>query len=430
MDKFFLLLEVMIPIAAGLLIIKKGSLAIVYMPTIYYASTLYEGKYVPDKLYYYFFIALLLFFAFFNLPYLRRNVYSNLIILYYLILALFVDDFVRIWEYFMGVMWLFVCVPLIPQIYTNFDKKTVEDEVALSAFAMMALFVVNVLLSTYFGYNPYESYGFRSGIVFGKMSRDMYNIFPYAIFFIFRTAIKNNNPLYLALYFVCIFLILLTLRRSVMALCLFGSFLVMVELVKFEEIKKFFVYGVIVASVAIVVLSQTSFKDQFIERFEARGLNQDRSLEGEGRLMEFGLLYRDLFVYYEYDPWLGYGLFDSAGNYGKQIFGNRSLHTDPTNLIHSSGFLGLGLYLLMFGTLITAIWFKSRTRADKIRFLFVFVCFCVFFINGRYTATPAMLLMLVIFCIPFARSSSQIKMDFRKNNFDGDTLAAITLRKV
>lgn len=420
----------MIPIVAGLLILKKGSLAIVYMPTIYYASTLYEGKYVPDKLYYYFFIGLLLFFAFFNLPYLKRNVYSNLIILYYLILALFVDDFVRIWEKFMGLMWLFVCVPLIPQIYTNFDKKTIEDEVALSAFAMMALFVVNVALSTYFGYNPYEIYRFKGGVLFGKMDSDIYNIFPYAIFVIFRRGIKNNNPIYLALYFVCIFLVLLTLRRSVMALCLFGSILVMIELVKFEEIKKFLVYGVVVAGVALAVLSQTSFKDQFIERFEARGLNQERSLEGEGRLMEFGLVYRDLFVYYDYDPWFGYGLLNSSGNYGKKIFGNRSLHTDPTNLIHSSGFLGLALYLLMFGTLFAAVWFRTNNREDRIRYLFISLCFLVFFINGRYTTTPAMLLMLVIFCIPFAKSSSEIVIDFQKKNLARDKFEAIDAIKV
>ncbi|MCR9016492.1 hypothetical protein [Aquiflexum gelatinilyticum] len=415
MEKFFLLLEVMIPIVAGVLILKKGSLAIVYMPTIYYASGLYEGKYVPDKLYYYFFIALLLFFAFFNLPYLKRNIYSNLIILYYLVLALFVDDFILIWEKYMGLMWLFACVPIIPQIFSNFEREKLEAEISFSAFAMMALFVVNVVLSTYFGYNPYEIYRFKGGVLFGKMDSDIYNIFPYAIFVIFRKGIKDNNPLYLGLYFVCIFLILLTLRRSVMALCLFGTLLAMIELVKFEEIKKFILYGLIIAGVATVVLSQTSFKDQFIERFEARGLDKARSLNEENRMIEFGLLYRDLFVYFDYDPWFGYGLLNSSGNYGKQIFGKRSLHTDPTNLIHSSGFLGLGLYLLMFGTLFLSVWKKSKNRADLIRYIFISTCFLVFFINGRYTTTPAMLLMLVIFSLPYAKNNVVLKEQIQSN---------------
>jgi O-antigen ligase len=155
-----------------------------------------------------------------------------------------------------------------------------------------------------------------------------------------------------------------------MALCLFGTLLALIELVKFEEIKKFVLYGIVIAGVAMIVLSQTSFKDQFMERFEARGLNNARSLDEENRMIEFGLLYRDLFVYYDYDPWFGFGLLNSSGNYGKQIFGKRSLHTDPTNLVHSSGFLGLGLYVMMFSTLFMAVWQRTKNREDFIRFHF------------------------------------------------------------
>jgi hypothetical protein len=407
MENFFLFLEIMIPVGAGLLILKKGSLSIVFMPTIYFANTLMdETKYIPGNFYYYFFILLLLYFVFFNLPLFKRNVFANLIILYYIILAVQVEDFKSIERIFLGVIWLFVAVSLIPEVYKDYSQERIFQEVSLSAFAMMSLFVVNVAFSTYFGYNPYAIYGIKSGVLFGKMSSDIYNIFPFAIFIILRKGVKENNVYYLVLYFVSIFLVLLTMRRTVMGLSLFGSMLVLIELVKVEEIRKFILYGLIIAVVASVVILNTSFVDQFVERYEQRNL-EERALEKENRLMEFDLVYKDLFVYEDYDPVFGFGLLNSAGNYGKKVFGDRTLHTDPMNLIHSSGFLGLGLYLLMFAKVFLIIWARTYGRGQVLQYMFITLCFLIFFINGRYTTTPSMLLMLLVFYIPLAQPSEQ-----------------------
>jgi O-antigen ligase len=350
-----------------------------------------------------------LYFIFFNLPHYNRNLFANLIIFYYFFLLTDTDDFIRIKHLFFGVITVFTCVSLIPEIYQQYSRKTIFDEVSKSTFLMMSLFVVNVVLSTSFGYNPYEIYGIKSGILYGRMSTDIYNIFPFAIIIVLRKGIKENNVHYLILYFLSIFFILLTMRRSVMALSFIGSLLVLIELVKFEEIKKFILYGMIIGVVSSIVISQTSFVDQFIERFEQRGLD-NRPIEEESRLLEFGIVYKDLFVYYDYDPWFGYGLFDSWGNYGKKIFGDRSLHTDPTNLIHSSGLIGLGLYLGMFGVAFTSVWKRTKNRGDLIQFIFISLCFLVFFINGRYTTTSAMILMLVVFFLPFGKKEP-IKSD-------------------
>src|SRR5690606_19079263 len=93
----------------------------------------------------------------------------------------------------------------------------------------------------------------------------------------------------------------------------------------------------------------TSFLDLFSERYELRDLD-NRELGEEKRFLEYELIYSDMFVYQDYSPWLGYGLFDSGGNYGKGILGTRTLHADITSILHSFGFIGLTLYLLMFVT--------------------------------------------------------------------------------
>lgn len=410
MENFFLFLELMIPLAGGFLILKKGSLAIVYMPLLFFARTLFEQtKYVPGSLYYYYFTALLIYFAFFNLRFFQRNIFANLLIFYFFILLFFVDDFKSIEWQFLNTLWLFVGISLIPEILKNHTRATVSKEISNMAFLLMSLFVVNVMFSTYYNYNPYAIYGISSGILFGKMSSDIYNIFPFALFVIFRKGVKENNIYFLALYLVSIFLVLLTMRRSVMALSLLGTLLVLVELVKFKELKNLFLYSFIIGLTFLVVISRTTFLDQFVERFEQRGISE-KKLEEEGRLMEFGLLYKDFFVYEDYDFLFGFGLFQSHGNYGKKIFGDRSLHTDFAVLMHGSGVIGLILYVLMFGLSFFQIFRNSKSRGDYIQFVFLTICFLVFFINGRFTTVSATLFMLLIFNLPFAKSNPKTYM--------------------
>lgn len=404
MKPFFIFLELMIPIAAALLVLRKGSLAIVYIPFLFFANTLFEDpEYIPTNLYFYMNVALLLYFIFFNLPFVKRNVFSLLLVFYFFVLLVGVVDLYKIRRTFLGVMWLFVCFPLIPEIYKTYSRDRVFQEVSIASFLIMLVFVVNTILSTYFKYNPYETYGIKSGILFGRMSTDIYNIFPFAIFMIFRKGIKDNNFYFLLLYLVSIFFVMLTLRRSVMALSLIGTIIVLIEFMSLQQIKKLFLYGFIVLSASLIVVQNTSFADQFWERFEQRGLD-NRPVDEEKRLLEFEIVYKDLFVYYDYSPWFGFGLFDSNGNYGKKVFGDRSLHTDITNITHSSGLIGLVLYILMVIVAFHSVWLRTRNRADFLQLVFISLCFLVFFINGRYTTTSAMLLMISVLSLPHAKT--------------------------
>src|SRR6185503_2901979 len=117
-----------------------------------------------------------------------------------------------------------------------------------------------------------------------------------------------------------------------------------------------FFTGSLVLAIGYLIYNNTDFMQEFKDRVELRKLDE-RELAEEKRFIEYSLLYDDMFVYHAYSPWFGYELFNSAGNYGKGVLADRSLHGDIPNLLHSSGIIGVFLYLIMT---LTAFWQALR----------------------------------------------------------------------
>jgi O-antigen ligase len=180
----------------------------------------------------------------------------------------------------------------------------------------------------------------------------------------------------------------------------------MFELLNFKQLKEFILYGFIISVVGTVVVLNTGFVDEITKRAKERNL-EDRDLEGEARYLEYGLIYKDLFVYYEYSPWFGYGPFESGGNYGKGIFGERVLHTEFAHYVHASGFLGLTLYILMVSLAFLSIWRKKLTREDKFQFFFLLFYFSAHFLLGWSRNLIPAVMFFSILNLPMARINSR-----------------------
>lgn len=404
MKGFFLLVEFALPLLAIYWVIRKQSLAIVYIPFIMFSYHVIEKK-LPGFFMYFILVALLIYFVVYNLPFVKKNIFSIIIFFYFLILLKnYQEEFKEIRPFIVNVSWLFLGIGLIPYIYESYSREKIFREISFAALLTMSIFSINTILSTLFKYNPEAGYGITTGVLYGNISNDYYNIFPVALYLILRRGIRDKNLLYFGVYFISIFFVLLTMRRSVMLLSVIATMIVMAELMDFKNIKQFMAYGLAIALVSAIVISNTSFLDQLIERYEKRDL-ENRSLEKENRLLEFDLLYKDLFVYYDYDPWFGFGLDQSHGNYGKGKLGTRSLHTDFANITHSAGLLGLFLYLMMVSVAFWAVWKKTNSKSDKIQFFFILFCFLLYFINGRYTTVNATLMMVGILNLPLAKNS-------------------------
>lgn len=394
MEIYFLIIDHAIFLLAVYFVLYKGSLSIVYVPFLYFAyKTLELSNYILFMQLLFF--LLLVYYVVTNFSFFRRNIFSVLIVFYYTFLLLFTEHIRELkWEV-LYVLWLFLIIPLAAEILSRFKRETVFKELSQSAFLIMSLFVFNTFLSTLLGYYPRDHYGFEGGVSFGNISIDVYSVFPLTIFLILRRGIRDNNMVFLTLYLVSIFLVMLTLRRTVMALSVVASIMVFVELLNIKQLKAFFLYGVIICSVGAVIFYYSGFGDQLNERIERRNL-QERELAGELRFMEFGLVYKDLFVFYDYSPWFGFGLFETSGNYGKGIFGPRPLHSDLTYIVHSSGILGLLLYVGILIVGFSNAWKNIKTKEDFVLFLFVLMYTTVFLVLG---SSRNFLSPIVLYCM-------------------------------
>lgn len=406
MKLYFQLIDYLIPLFAVYLVFRKGTLSVVYVPFLYFAMVSMEkSKFVA--LYHVLFVGLLFYYILFHLPFVKRNIFSIILVFYYYILIAQINDLKEIRGSIISIAWIFLCIPLIPEIFKNYSKEKVSEELSQSAFLIMGLYAVNAFLSTALGYYPEgKGYGFTSGISFGNLALSIYNVLPLAIYVILRKGIKDKNIWYLALYLVSMFLVLLTLRRTIMVLSVVATLFLMFELLNFKQLKEFIMYGLIIALVGTVVVLSTGFVEEISERAKERNL-ENRDIESEGRYLEYGLIYKDLFVYYDYSPWFGYGPFDSGGNYGKKIFGERPLHTEFAHYVHASGFLGLTLYILMVSLAFLTVWRKSSTKEDKFQFLFLLFYFSAHFLLGWSRNLIPAVIFFSILNLPLAKMNSK-----------------------
>ncbi|MCH6201732.1 O-antigen ligase family protein [Aquiflexum sp. LQ15W] len=403
MKVFFILTELFILIFAGYVLWKKKELVIVYLPLLLFCDGMIE-KSLPATISYLIQVGMLGYLVFYNLKYLKSNIFSILIVLYFIMLLPYSKDLNRIRPDFVAAIMVFTLIPLFAEVYKKYPRDVIFEELAKSSTLILVFFIINTILSTLFKYNPMEMYGITSGILYGKVFLTDFNILVFASFLVIRKGIKDKSLIHIALYLTAVFFILLSFRRTVMALTILGTIIVMVELLNFKQIKDFILYGAIIGLVSLVVVYYTGFIDVFWERYELRNL-EDRALGEEKRLMELDLMYKDFFVYFDYSPWFGYELFDYRGpNYGKGIFGDdRPLHSDYATIAHSSGLIGLILYISLVITATLKIWRRTFSRADYLQFFLCLMAFGVFFITGRYTGAAFMGMMFGLWTLPLGR---------------------------
>ncbi len=396
------------PILALWVIWKKQELGIVYLPFFFFLNDMIDRN-LPAMVNYFTVSMMVGYYLFHNLTFVKRNIFSLLLVIHFFILLPNAKDLVRIRPDFFASIVLFLLIPIIAEVYTKFPRERIFEELSKSSLFIMIFFIINTVFSTVLRYNPTEMYGITSGVLYGNIYLSDFNILAFASFIVIRKGIKDKSIIHIAVYIATIFLVLLSFRRTAMGLALLGTVIVMIELLNFKQIKQFIMYGFVLAVVSLVIVYSTGFLAVFQERYELRKLD-DRALGEEKRLMELDLMYKDLFVYYDYSPWTGYELFDYKGsNYGKGIFGEeRPLHSDYAVLIHSSGLIGLSLYLLMMFVAITSIWRRTNTKDDYLQFMFCMIAFCVFFITGRFSKISFMVMMFMIWYLPIARKTKVV----------------------
>jgi hypothetical protein len=384
--------------------LKKNELGILWLPTLFFVDKI-VGTPSPAFLYYSLLSLYILLLVKRNGFFFRNNIWALLLIVYFLILLTNSSDLALIRPYVFSVIWLFILIPLIPAIYKKYPAEVVFKELSNASLLILILFIVNAIFSTIYKFSPTEMYGFTSGILFGNLWAAAFNTLAIALFVVFLKGVTERKPLYLLVSVVSFFFIMLTLRRTVMGLSALGAVIALLTMMTKQKAKMLVVTGSLILLTGFFVYNNTDFMQEFKDRIEQRKLDE-RDLAEEKRFIEYSLLYDDMFVYHAYSPWFGYELFNSGGNYGKGILAERSLHGDIPNLLHSSGVIGVLLYLLMIGT---AFWqaIKEATRyQDKLIVVFCGLTFLVYTVTGRWTEVAATLLLLLVLMLPLAKNET------------------------
>lgn len=400
MENILLLVDFALPVLMLYWVVKKGSLSIVYVPFIFFAYRAI-GKSEIVIIYHLMFGLLLIYYIIYNLPFLLKNYFYLVLILMLTYGIFFLGPLKPIRMSVIGLYWFFTIITLGPQIARRYSKDLMNNELGRSGFYILLFFISNSILATFLNYYPEIGYKFSSGISFGNISISEYGVLPIATFLALRKGVKENNFFIILVVVAGLFFTLLTMRRSVMLFSIIGVLVALIELLTFKQIKKVIGYGVFLLSISFAVLYYTGFMNQFQERFEKRNL-EDRPVDEERRVLEYTLIYNDLFVFYDYDPWFGFGPMKSESNYGRGVFGERPLHSDITYFIHGFGIIGFIVYLIMVFTVFLNGYKRMKNREDLSVFIFISFYFLSFLFIGwpKVPMSPILLFMALssLFC--------------------------------
>ncbi|WP_158859262.1 O-antigen ligase family protein [Lunatibacter salilacus] len=407
---FFLTVELATMAFAVYILYSKRELAVIYLPPIFFAQIIVTPI-LPAFPSYLIVSGMLGFFIFNNPKFFQYNFFSLLLILLIIFLIPKSEDIVAIRPFIFGVIWLFLLIPLISSIYGKYQGHIIFNELVVSSMILLILFILNVVFSSYAGYAPFAMYGITSGILYGNLYATDFNVLPMALFVVLLKVMNKKNISYFLVFAIALAFVLLSLRRSVMGLSVIGiAFVLYIFLTpkNFKTIAAFTIFSIMAGA---IVAYNTDFLSLFEERYQLRDLDS-RELHEEKRFLEYELIYKDMFVYQEYDPWIGYELFNSGGNYGKGVLGSRTLHADITNIVHSMGILGFVLYLMMMVTPIYQGFKRCRKRVDWSILFFCSIIFLIYTITGRYTNIGTFIFMMLLVNLPMTKGATRKTKSF------------------
>jgi len=380
----------------------KNELSIFYVPVLLFVDKII-GTPNPAFVFYGLLSLMVIMLVLKSGLFIKNNIWAILLSIYFLILLTKSHNLELIRPYAFSVTWFFIMMPVIPAIYKKIPREVAFRELSNASFLILALFIVNALFSTYYKFAPTDMYGFTTGVLFGNLWAAAFNTMPFVFFVVFLKGVSERKILFILLAVASFFFIMLTLRRTVMGLSALGAVVALLTMMTQQKAKMVFLIGGLVFALGYLVYANTDFMQEIRDRVEERKLD-DRALSEEKRFFEYSLLYNDMFVYHTYSPWFGFELWNSAGNYGRGVLGDRSLHGDITNIIHSSGFVGLTLYLLMVATAFWQAVKAAKSYQDKLIILFCALSFMVYTVTGRYTETAATTLLFLILMLPLAKN--------------------------
>lgn len=422
MAAYSLILELFLYGSVVYFLFKKRDLVIIYMPMFFFVRNLI-GEPVIRAIIWYAIVVVLIAYSAHRLNLIKKVNVAAVALLFYLSLLFLVSHDISDTRSSYLAIFSFISVFIVaPNLYTIHKKEEILHELWIMSYIVIILFVTNCVLSSLTGYAPRVFYGNTTGILYGNMAPTSFMLVPVALFIFLSSNLKKMSLVNVVLGFMAFGFLLVSLRRTA-ALAGIVAVLAFMALLFLEKDKRRFIrISGMVVLVAVVGVLFTDLKDQFSDRYQSRFEGEAVVQGDEGRFTDHVMVYEDLFVDGRYSAIFGYGFFNSPGNYGGGVHGDRPLHPDLPVIVHASGMLGLVLYLAMVGGGFASSWSRARTPYEKILWLFCLAVFSIFTLSGRITETAyAMGLFLLLFLPVADVQSPRTKIPGEKRNLKPST---------
>lgn len=404
MTAYFLLIELLFFAFVVYLRVVKKEFAVIYLPVLFF--TRLNFSFSTRMIFWYMILAgMIVYLMYTHRGFTKNNPYAILLAVYFTILLFFSSSISSVRPAYTSTTVLFLSIPIIHNLYKIYGRPVIEKELYKMSVIILLLFISNTVMSTVTGYTGGRDMYGLGGLSYGHMFATNFNIIPVVLFFLLYKLTGRYTVFGMAIAIISFALVVLSMRRSVFVTAvLAGAIFVLMLLMQRNKSNAFITIYAVGATVLIVVLS-TGVLDTFWERYEGRGLGERDFLSGrEGRFIEYQLVYSDMFIYHRYNPITGYELFNSGGNYGNGIFGERSLHSDITAIVHASGLVGLLLYLLMIFRAFNVSYKLAWSRIDKLIILFCAIALIIYSLTGRFTNADYMIVLFLIVLLPLTKN--------------------------
>jgi len=239
---------------------------------------------------------------------------------------------------------------LIPALFLPISFTFIKDINQLKKFnkiliLFLLLYLINFILTNFFkiGKTPYSSLGSDFSLYVGNVFTEGLNSIVYILVILplILYLNKRHKKFVIFLGVLAFVALLLNLKRISILAVFIGYFF----LIFFSKRKSYFIKS-IVPIILLLLILYPFYKEPLQYQFLNRSSRFTEDFyENEGRYIETKLVWNEVFSF-NFIPQSLFGkeMFNSPGNYGGGVFGERPLHMDYNSLLFGSGILGLLFY--------------------------------------------------------------------------------------
>lgn len=255
---------------------------------------------------------------------------------------------------------------LIPALFLPISFSFIKDIYHLKKFnkiliLLICLYLINFIIANIFklGRTAYGKEGFFSLYV-GNVFTEGLNSIAYILVILplILYLNKRHKKFVIFLGVLAFVALLLNLKRISILAVFIGYFF----LIFFSKRKSYFIKS-IVPIILLLLILYPFYKEPLQYQFMNRSDRFTEDFyENEGRYIETKLVWDEVFSFNSISQSLfGKEMFNSPGNYGGGIMGERMLHSDYNVLLHGAGIFGL-LFYFYYNVIILKYFFKLKKQ--------------------------------------------------------------------